>query len=135
MFSFSYRTPDLHTLQYIALTQQDIHDKAERRVVPVVISAGRIHRFFSKYGTLVHQFIQLCSFPALPLLSTRLGAVRIRHSIREIATQPVILWILLGDKTKWLPLNFGFNDVMPTAPIALQVRVILGLRCREGVRR
>ena len=46
-----------------------------------------------------------------------MGAVRIRHSIREFATQPVILWILLGGKSKWLPLNFGFNDVMRTAPI------------------
>ena len=46
-----------------------------------------------------------------------MGAVRIRHSIREIATQPVILWTLLGGKPKWLPLNFGFNDVMRTAPI------------------
>ena len=45
-----------------------------------------------------------------------MGAVRIRHSIREIATQPVILWILLGGRPKWLPLNFGFNDVMRTAP-------------------
>ena len=51
-----------------------------------------------------------------------MGAVRIRHSLREFATQPVILWILLGGKPKWLPLNFGFDDVMPllmrTAPIA-----------------
>ena len=47
-----------------------------------------------------------------------MGAVRIRHSIREIATQPVILWILLGGKPKWLPLNFGFNDVMRMVPIA-----------------
>ena len=46
-----------------------------------------------------------------------MGAVRIRHSIRESATQPVILWILLCGKPKWLPLNFGFNDVMRTAPI------------------
>ena len=51
-----------------------------------------------------------------PVCST-MGAVRIHHSIREIATQPVILWILLGGKLKWLPLNFGFNDVMRTAPI------------------
>ena len=47
-----------------------------------------------------------------------MGDVRIRHSIREIATQPVILWILLGGKPKRLPLNFGFNDVMRTAPIS-----------------
>ena len=45
------------------------------------------------------------------------GPVRIRHSIRDFATQPVIFWILLGGKPKWLPLNFGFNDVMRTAPI------------------
>ena len=45
------------------------------------------------------------------------GSVRIRHSIREIPTQPVILWIELGGKPKWLPLNFGFHDVMRTAPI------------------
>ena len=43
--------------------------------------------------------------------------MRIRHSIREFATQPVILWTLLGGKPKWLLLNFGFNDVMRTAPI------------------
>ena len=46
-----------------------------------------------------------------------MGAVRIRQSIREIATQPVILWILPGAKPKWLPLNLGFKDVMRTAPI------------------
>ena len=43
--------------------------------------------------------------------------VRLRHSIREIATQPVVLWIELGGKPKWLPLNFGFNDVMPKVPV------------------
>ena len=31
--------------------------------------------------------------------------------------QLVILWILLGGKSKWPPLNFRFNDVMRTAPI------------------
>ena len=30
----------------------------------------------------------------------------------KIATQPVILWIELGGKSKWLPLNFGYNDAM-----------------------
>ena len=47
-----------------------------------------------------------------------MGAVHVLRSIRKIATWPVILWILLGGKPKWLPLNFGFNDVMRTAPIA-----------------
>ena len=40
-----------------------------------------------------------------------------RHSIQEIATQPVNLWILLGGKPKWLPLNFGFNEKICTAPL------------------
>ena len=30
---------------------------------------------------------------------------------------PVILWIELGGKPKWLPLSFGYHDVMRTAPI------------------
>ena len=61
-----------------------------------------------------------------PAVSTKylgwvaMGAVRIRHSIREFATQPVILWILLGGKPTWLPLNFGFDDVMRTAPISCE---------------
>ena len=57
-----------------------------------------------------------------------MGAVRIRHSIREFATQPVILRILLGGKPKWLPLNFGFNDVMRMAPIRKCIRPI----CRSS---
>ena len=44
-------------------------------------------------------------------------AVCIRHSVWEFATQPVILWILLGGKPKRLPLNSGFNNVMRTTPI------------------
>ena len=30
---------------------------------------------------------------------------------------PVILWISLGGKPKWLPLHFGYHDVMRTSPI------------------
>ena len=30
---------------------------------------------------------------------------------------PVILWIELGGKPKWLPLHFGYHDVMCMAPI------------------
>ena len=61
-----------------------------------------------------------------------MGAVRIRQRKREIATQPVILWMLLGGKPKWLPLNFGFNDVMRTAPIGkLEWRLFIFIS-REG---
>ena len=61
------------------------------------------------------------------------GGMRIRHSKREFATQPVILWILLGGKPKWLPLNFGLNDVMRTAPIIDRLRCYAGdLFARHG---
>ena len=62
--------------------------------------------------------IEWFPWPGTPAM----GAVRIRHHIREIATQPVILWILLGGKLKWLPMNFGINDVMRTAPIVFCLR-------------
>ena len=57
-----------------------------------------------------------------PSLFSKWGPARIRHSIREIATQPVILWILLVGKSKWLPLNFRFNDVIRMASIVLWSR-------------
>ena len=39
------------------------------------------------------------------------------HTI--LPPSPVILWIELGGKPKWLPLNFGYHDVMCTAPIRM----------------
>ena len=32
---------------------------------------------------------------------------------------PVILWISLGGKPKWLPLKFGYHDGMRTSPICI----------------
>ena len=40
----------------------------------------------------------------------------ITHNI--LGASPVILWISLCGKTKWLPLKFGYHDVMRTSPIA-----------------
>ena len=37
------------------------------------------------------------------------------HTI--LPPSPVILWIELGGKPKWLPLNFGYHDVMRTGTI------------------
>ena len=34
---------------------------------------------------------------------------------------PVILWISLGGKPKWLPLEFGYYDIMRTSPILKKV--------------
>ena len=39
----------------------------------------------------------------------------IAHTI--LPPSAVILWIELGGKSKWLPLNFGYHDIMHTAPI------------------
>ena len=39
------------------------------------------------------------------------------HTI--LGGSPVILWISLGGKPKWLPLNFKYHDVMRTSPIKL----------------
>ena len=56
-----------------------------------------------------------------------MGPVRIRHRLVHTiwGGGPVILWISLGGKPKWLPLNFGYHDVMRTNPI---------LRGGEGMR-
>ena len=35
---------------------------------------------------------------------------------KSVIPSPVILWIELGGKPKWLPSNFGHHDVMRTAP-------------------
>ena len=37
------------------------------------------------------------------------------HTI--LGGSPVILWISLGGKPKWLPLKFGYHDVIHTSPI------------------
>ena len=40
------------------------------------------------------------------------------HTI--LGGSPVILWISLGGKPKWLPLKFGYHDVMRTSPIQIR---------------
>ena len=46
----------------------------------------------------------------------------------------VILWISQGGKPNWLPLNFGYHDVMHTAPILALTGVVLnGSSCRAGL--
>ena len=39
---------------------------------------------------------------------------------------PVILWIELDGKPKWLPLNFGYHDVMRTCPSPIGSLASLG---------
>ena len=38
------------------------------------------------------------------------GPMPIRQSSNKLPPSPVILWIKLGGRPKWLPLNFGYND-------------------------
>ena len=44
-------------------------------------------------------------------------AYTILHTV--CAIQSVILWIELGGKPKWLPLNFGYLEVMRTDPVLI----------------
>ena len=55
-----------------------------------------------------------------------------RH-ISKLPPTPVILWMELGGKPKWLPLNFGYHDVRHTAPVTFYVRVWAGESCGEGL--
>ena len=57
------------------------------------------------------------SASALPVIKP-MGPVRIRHRSHEFGWQSVILWISLGGKPKWLPLKFGYHDVIRTSPIS-----------------
>ena len=45
-----------------------------------------------------------------------MAPVLISHSSHVLGGSPVILWISLGGKPKWLPLKFGYHDVMRTSP-------------------
>ena len=47
---------------------------------------------------------------------------------------PVILWISLGGKPKWLPLKFGYYDVMRTRPIMLSLERIQASVARRLLR-
>ena len=59
--------------------------------------------------------------PMRPLVSVKdaeMGPVCeyvIVHTI--LGGSPVILWISLGGKLKWLTLKFGYHDVMRTSPL------------------
>ena len=55
----------------------------------------------------------------LSALLNLMGPARIRHvhTILQSPPSPVILWIELDGKPKWRPLNFGYHDIMQTAPI------------------
>ena len=88
--------------------------------------------------------------------NTLMGLVCIRHRSHHFATQPtqwglceyvivhtilggspVILWISLGGKPKWLPLKFGYHDVMRTGPIYLKgvLQLLYGIPLIKKLRR
>ena len=46
---------------------------------------------------------------------------------KKVLEGEVILWILLGGKPKWLPLNFGFNHVRHADPITTHISKTLKL--------
>ena len=73
--------------------------RAFPREIPV---RGRLLNAVFNHFPLEHFFSNQRESPQEPI-SVQMQAVRIRHSIRESATQPVIVLILQGGKPKWLP--------------------------------
>ena len=61
--------------------------------------------------------------PAEPIIdnTTHSGACANTSSFTRtnLPPSPVILWIELGGKPKWLQLKFGYHDVMRVSPITL----------------
>ena len=53
----------------------------------------------------------------LPCLSSEWHLCKYVIVNTKLPPSPVILWIELGGKPKWLPLNFGYHDVMHTGSI------------------
>ena len=52
------------------------------------------------------------------------------HTI--LGGSPVILWISLGCKPKWLPLKFGYHDATRTSPISLCPKSPFSLKTQIG---
>ena len=64
---------------------------------------------------------------------TQMGPVDIKHKATvhtKLPPSPLISWTEFGGKLTWLPLNFGYHDLMRKAPIALQTSSSPGLRNR-----
>ena len=74
-------------------------------------------RLFSRAHYWVNKYILKMRVSSKELFSTlkNLCEYVIVHTI--LGGSPVILWISLGGKPKWLPLKFGYHDVMRTSPI------------------
>ena len=52
------------------------------------------------------------------------------HTI--LPPSPVILWVELGGKPKWLPLNSGYHDVMHMSPIGRFLLFFLSMFLRPA---
>ena len=81
--------------------RDDSSSQASRRLVELGSQGGGEARDFIDLD-LVHVQWGLCEYVIV-------------HTI--LVGSPVILYISLGGKPKWLPLKFGYHDVMRTSPI------------------
>ena len=59
-----------------------------------------------------------------------MGPVRTRHSSHDLSGSPVILWISLGGKPKWLSWKFGYHDVMCTKPHLMTRCMFVSCHCK-----
>ena len=100
------RTPSLLSCSCLACTS---------RKLTCTFSLCENSDFFSTFTGTKHSQWGLCEYV-------------IAHTI--LGGSPVILWISLGGKTKWLPLKFGYHDVMRTSPIIILFYLLFGSRVR-----
>ena len=75
--------------------------------------------FCTLYGNIFKKILGTNTKP------TKLGMCTyvITHTV--LPPSPAILWIELGGKSKWLPLNFGYHDFMCTVPILQEIATFL----------
>ena len=85
--------------------------------IALKISKEKLVKCAAEVARLYRVSIQSCTQNQLsPKVQWGLCEYVIVHTI--LGGSPVILRISLGGKPKWLPLKFGYHDVMRTSPIA-----------------
>ena len=105
--------------------QRSVESTATIHVLPAAEEAQKesgARWCISPGNTSKHQSKKLCTELAKDTRCLAMGPVRIRSLHTFLPPSPVILWISLGGKPKWLPLDFGYHDVMRTTPLCVMVK-------------
>ena len=85
----------------------------DQRAKKARVFSHRLHDYlpnsFAQFDVQCTIFMQTCF--------SEMGPVRIRHSSHDFGWQSSHSVDLAGWQAKWLPLKFGYHDVMRTSPI------------------